>query len=313
MKLGVYKGLKVTGPDLTVSEKELQRAITNMQRKNAVFIHIDHRPAAAGDAVVLNYEGFIDGKPFAGGKATHHRLVLGEGKFIPGFEEQIAGRTMGDMFEMPVVFPAGYANRELAGKPAVFQTELLFVGQEEMPEFDDDFAQDFSSFSTADELKSSIELSLRAKREAAEQERIQEELLTQIIEASEVPISEAVLEELTEEVFAEKLEDIEAQGMTLEEFLKRSRRTLEDIQYQCRKKARRNYLETAVLHEIAMKENMVITGEELEKAVWELAFYEELDPMMLFETMDEEELTGIKLQLYCDKAMELVRETAIYI
>lgn len=313
IRLGIYKNLKVKAPDLTISDQELNRSIVNMQRKNSVFIHIDERPAAAGDVVVLNYEGFVSGKPFLGGKATHHRLVLGEGKFIPGFEEQIIGKSMGDLFNIMVTFPVNYANVQLAGKDGLFKTQLLFVGREEIPPFDDNFALDFSSFSTAKELKDSLELSLRAKREGAEQERIQEELLTMIIEASVLPVNEDVIEELTEEVYEERLEEIEMQGLTVEEFLKRSHQTLEDIQYQCRKKARRSYQETTLLHAIAIEEGLEISEEELEEAVWRIAFYEELDPVDLLDSMDEEELTGIKLQLYCDKAMELVRETAVYI
>ena len=313
MKLGNYRNLKVKGPDLSVSPKELERSITNMQRKNSVFIHIDDRPARQGDVVVLNYEGFVDGQAFLGGKATHHRMILGSGKFIPGFEEQIEGRTMGETFDIQVQFPENYANRQLAGKEAVFKTTLLFVGEEDIPVFDDDFALDFSSFSTAEELKESLMVNLVAKREAAEQERIQEELLTQIIDGSEIPVNEDIIDELEEELIEEMVEDIENQGMTLEEFLKRSHQTVEDIRYQCRKKARRNFQETAVLHAIAMSEDLEILEEEMEEAVWDLAFYEEMDPMELLESMDEEELTGIKLQIYCDKAMELVKDSAQYI
>lgn len=312
MILGKYRELVVKGPDVTVAPQELERSITNMQRKNSVFIHIDDRPARGGDVVVLNYEGFVGGKTFLGGKATHHRMVLGEGKFIPGFEDQIVGKNAGDVFDIQVRFPDDYPNRQLAGKDGVFATTLLFVGQEEIPDFDDDFALDFSTFSTAEELKESLIVNLQAKKEGAELERIQEELLTQIIEGSEIPVNEDVIDELQEEVFEEKLEDIEAQGMTLEEFLKRSHQTLEDIQYQCRKKARRSFQETAVLHAIAMEEEMEVYEEELEEALWEVAFYEEMDPMEMLESMGEEELTGIKLQILCDKAMELVKETAIY-
>lgn len=312
MKLGKYRGLVVKGPDITVAPQELERSITNMQRKNSVFIHIDDRPAQAGDVAVLNYEGFVGGQTFLGGKATHHRMVLGEGKFIPGFEEQIIGRTAGDEFDIQVLFPENYPNRQLAGKEGVFVTKLLFVGQEEIPAFDNDFALDFSTFSTAEELKESLIVNLQAKKEGAELARIQEELLTQIIEDSEIPVNEEIIDELQEEVFEEKLEDIEAQGMTLEDFLKRSHQTLEDIQYQCRKKARRSFQETAVLHAIAMEEDFEVYEEELEEAVWAEAMYEEMDPMELLESMEEEELTGIKLQILCDKAMELVKETAIY-
>ncbi len=290
MKLGIYKNLKVKGIDVTVSEAELACSITNMQRKNALFYHIDERPAKAGDVVVLNYEGLVAGKPFAGGKATHHRMVLGEGKMIPGFEDQIIGKTMGDEFQIQVRFPQDYIKRELAGREAVFATTLVFVGKEEIPVFDDDFALDFSSYRTAAELADFLKQSLEAKKEAGEYERIQTELLTQIIEGSEIPINQEIIDELSEEFFEEKLEELELQGMSLEECLKRSQQTIEDIRYQCIKKARRSYCETAVLYAIALEEGFEVYEEEL-----------------------EDELDGVELQILCDKAMELVRETAEYV
>lgn len=313
MKLGTYKHLKVKGPDVTVAEAELQRSITNLRRKHAVFYHIDERPAQARDVVVLNYEGFIDGKPFIGGKATHHRLVLGEGKFIPGFEEQIVGRIMGDAFRIQVVFPEYYANPQVAGKAAMFEAELVFVGHEEIPEFNDDFALDFSSFQTVEELKESLVISLQAKKEASEGERIQEELLTQIIADSEISMDEDVIAELAQEYFAEKEEELNEQGMSMETYLKASNQTIADVEYQCRKKARRSYSQTAVLHAIALAEGIEASEEELQDALCEAAFYADMDPMEFYETMDEEELTGMQLQIMCDKAMELVRTYAVYV
>ncbi|MBQ8663830.1 MAG: trigger factor [Eubacterium sp.] len=313
MKLGTYRNLKVKGIDKTVSDVELKRSIINLQRKNALFYHIDERPAQAGDVVVLNYEGFLNGRPFAGGKATHHRMVLGEGKMVPGFEEQIVGKTMGDAFEIQVQFPLDYANSQLAGKAAVFFATLLLVGREEIPDFDDDFALDFSECTTAAEFAATLKLSLEAKKEASEYERVQADLLTQIIEVSDIPLDEDVLEELQEEVFAEKLEELELQGMSLETFLQKSHQTIEDVQYQCRKKARRSYEQTAVLNAIALEEGFDVTPEELEEAIYDAAFYADMEPLEFFDSMGEEELTGIKLQILCDKAMELVKETAEFI
>ena len=313
MKLGTYKHLAVKAADLAVSEKELEHSVLNMRRKNSVFTHVDDRPARNGDLVVLNYEGFVDGKPFAGGKATHHRLYLGSGKFIPGFEEQIVGRYTGETFDIPIHFPEDYANRELAGQDAVFTTTIVVMGTDEIPEFDDDFALDFSGFSTATELADSLKQTLLAKKEGAEQERIRGELLTQIIETSEIPVSDDILDELQDEVFDERMYQLEQQGISLEDYLKHSRLTMDDLMYQCRKQARRSYQETAVLHAIAMKERFQVSDEELAEAVYEIAFYDDLDPEELLETMDEEELTGIRLQILCDKAMDLVLDTADYI
>lgn len=313
MRLGKYKNIVVKGSNAEVTEAELEQSITNLQRKHSLFYHIDERPAQAGDVIVLNYEGFIDGKSFLGGKATHHRMVLGEGKFIPGFEEQILGHVMGDVFPIDVTFPEHYGNVQVAGKDAIFETELVFVGREEIPEFDDDFALDFSSFQTAEELKESLVISLQAKKQASEEERIQEQLLTKIIEDSEIPMDEEVIAELAEEYMEEKEEELELQGMSMETYLRASHQTIADVEYQCRKKARRRFAQTAVLHAIALAEGIEASEEELQDALCEAAFYADMDPIKFYETLDEEELTGMQLQILCDKAMELVRTCAEYI
>ena len=313
MKLGAYKNLKVKAPDRSYSEAELARSVKNMQMKNSVFFHIDDRAAQVGDVVVLNYEGFVDGKPFVGGKATHHRLTLGEGKYIPGFEDQIVGHCVNEDFDIKVRFPENYGNPQLAGRDGLFKTTLLFMGKEEIPDFDNDFALDFSTFSTAEELLGSLKQTLISKKEYAEEERVQEELLTQIIEASEIPVNQDILDELAEEILEDRLYDLELQGISLENYLKGSHKTMEDLQYECRKKARRNYQQTAVLHAVAAEEGLEVSEEELVEAVYESVGYDEMDAMEVLENMDEDELTGLELQILCDKAMALIRQEAEYI
>lgn len=313
MKLGAYKNLKVKAPDETIPEAELSRSISNMRKKNALFFHIDDRAAQIGDLVVINYDGSIHGQPFLGGKAHHHRMILGSGKFIPGFEEQIVGHFIGDVFDINVTFPTSYANPQLAGQNATFHTELVFMGYEEVPAFDDDFALNFSSFATAKELRDSLLTSLQAKKAAAEQERIQQDLLTQIITASEIPENEEILAELQEEYFEERLYDLELQGITLEDYLVRSHLTIEDIQHQCSQKARREYQQTAILHAIADAENFTVSDEDLMEAIYQLVDFHEDAAMEMWKNLEDEQRIGLELQLLCDQAMQFVLETAIYI
>lgn len=312
MKLGKYKGLEVKKADLSVTQQEIEQMIRNMQRKHAVVYHIDERPAQVGDVVILNYEGFIDGASFLGGRATHHRLVLGEDKWIADLEAQIIGKTMGTSFEAVVSFPITHANQEIAGKEAVFQIDLLVVGREEIPDFDDAFAKDFSSFSSAEELRDSFCTNLIAKKEAAEEKRIQEELLSMVIADAEIPLPKDVLEELAEEIFAEKEEDLIEQGLSGEEFLKRSHQTLDGWMESCSEQARRRYQETAVLHAIAQAEGLTVSEEEMEEVICEMAFYEGMDAFEFAAQLDEDTLTGIELQILCDGAMEIVRTHAQY-
>lgn len=310
MKLGNYKGLTVQAPDLTISDKELSRSLRNLQRENAVLTHIDDRSARLGDQAIINFQGYVEGEPIPGAKGVRYPLILGSHSFIPGFEDQLTGRNIGDSFDIFVTFPENYPKPEIAGRRARFSVTLLSLGILDLPEIDDDFALDFSDFQTAEELKDALMQSLTEKKEDRENDRIQKELLTQIIESSEFTLNETIVAQIQEELILEFEEDLAAQSLTMEQFLKRTGQSIEQLQTKYEKKARRNLAETTVLHAIAESESIELTEDELEDALYNMADYYETDPYDFLQSLDPQELDGMKLELLCQKAMDFVLEHA---
>lgn len=312
-QLGTYKGLEVTAPDLTITENELNHALSNLQKENAVLIHIDDRAAQIGDRAVLDFQGYVDEKPLTGAKARRYPMILGAHRFIPGFEDQIVGKNIGDTFDIFVTFPTTYPNADAAGKDARFSVTLRSLGIQELPALDDDFALDFSEFDTIDALKESLKETLEEQKEEKENERIQETLLGKIIADSRFSLNDTIVAEIEEELLAEFEEDIQAHGMSMEQFFQRTGQTPETLQAKYHEKACRQLSETTVLHAIAEQEKLTFSDDELEDAVYDMAEYYETDPLEFLQELDPQELNGLKLELLCQKAMEFVLEHAVLV
>ena len=313
IQLGTYKGLEIAAPDLTITEKELNNALCNLQKENAILIHVDDRAAQNGDRAVLDFQGYIDDKPLTGTKAKRYPMILGSHRFIPGFEDQIIGKNIGETFDIFVTFPETYPNAEAAGKKARFSVTLLSLGIQELPALDDDFALDFSDFETMDDLKASLEETLTEKKEEKENDRIQDTLLGKIIETSQFSLNDDIVAEIEDELLAEFEDDIQAHGMSMEQFFQRTGQTLETLQKKYHEKAYRQVAETTVLHAIAQKEQLTFSDDELEDAVYDMAEYYETDPLEFLQELDPQELNGLKLELLCQKAMEFVLEHAVLV
>lgn len=311
IQLGTYKGLEITAPDLTVTEKELNNALANLQKENAILIHVDDRAAQNGDRAVLDFQGYFEDKPLAGTKAKRFPMILGSHRFIPEFEDQIIGKMPGDAFDIFATFPENYPDRKTAGKNARFSVTLLSLGIQELPALDDDFALDFSEFETMEDLKASLKETLTEKKEEKENARIQDELLGKIIETSEFSLNDDIVAEIEDELLEEFEDDIHAHGMSMDQFFQRTGQTTETLQQKYHKKAYRQVAETTVLHAIAQKEHLTFSDEELEDAVYDMAEYYETDPLEFLQELDPQELNGLKLELLCQKAMEFVLEHAV--
>ena len=175
--LGKYKGVQVTKIDTSVSAEEVEQELNRERENNARTITVEDRPVADGDTAVIDYEGFVDGKPFEGGKAENHSLVIGSHSFIDTFEEQLVGKNTGDELEVHVTFPEEYHAAELAGKPAVFQVKINEIKAKELPELDDEFAQDVSEFDTLEEYKDSLKKRLVDRKEASAKREKEEEAI----------------------------------------------------------------------------------------------------------------------------------------
>lgn len=313
MKLGNYKHLKIKQPDVSVSEKELNHALKALQAENSVLIRVDDRPVQEGDQVVIDFQGFIHDEPIPNGARKRYTLILGSHSFIHGFEEQIVGHQVGDEFDISVIFPENYPNASAAGKEARFHIILQSAGIRILQKLDDEFARDFSEYSTMDMLKETILENLEDKKAEQADEKIRKDILTQIIENSDIEDNPDLIAQLTEEYHEEFLDELAQQGMTEEQFLQRTKQTPTDILKRCEAKARRSLQETSVLNAVAEAENLSLTKEELQEALSDLAFEYNTDPDDFIEMLDPEELDGLKLELLCDKAMARILSLTYFI
>ena len=218
VKLGEYKGLKVTKLPTEATDEDIENELLSMQKRNSRLIDVTDRAAEMGDTATIDFEGFTDGVAFEGGKGENYPLELGSGSFIPGFEEQVAGHSIDEEFDVNVTFPEEYA-AELAGKEAVFKCKIHEIKATELPELDDEFAKDVSEFDTLDELKEDIKKKLSDSKEAKAKTDIENQLLDQVVEGMEADIPECMFAKRTDEMMQEYSYQLQNSGIDLDTYL----------------------------------------------------------------------------------------------
>jgi len=272
-----YKGIKVTKIVKPVTDEDVDKQISAMQDRNARIIDIEDRPAQKGDTVVFDFEGFVDGIPFEGGKADNYSLVLGSGQFIPGFEEQVAGKSIDESFEVNVTFPEDYNSESLKGKPAVFKCLIHEIKGKELAPLDDEFAKDVSEFDTLDELKKDIKEKLVEQAEKNADSEVENSLNNILIEKLEGEIPEAMYENrITEMVRDWELRN-RYQGITVKDYLKYTGTTMEQFRENFKEAATKQIQLRLALEKIAILENIEATEEELDKHYEDLAKEHKMD------------------------------------
>ena len=212
VELGKYKGVTVTKIDVSVSDEEIDKAIEEERNQNARIVTVEDRPAQNGDTVIIDFEGFVDGEAFEGGKGEGHSLELGSHSFIDTFEDQLAGKSAGEETEVHVTFPEEYHAEELAGKPAVFQVKIQEIKTKELPELDDEFAQDVSEFDTLAEYRESVQKKIAEQKEADAKRTKEEEAIKKIVDKSNMEIPDAMLATQIETMIEEFAQRISGQG-----------------------------------------------------------------------------------------------------
>ncbi len=310
MKLGKYKGLKTTRPDLTVREAEIDQVLKNKQRENAVVFHIDSRAADRGDEAVLDFDAECSEKPIPNGKSRSYPLLLGSHTFVKGFEESIVGHMPGDRFDVPVTFPDDYRIPDLRGRDAIFHVYLKSLRRPEYQEIDDDFARDFSGHDTLAAWRAEIRENLEERRRISANEKMARELLDQIIGDSYIPIDPDLKREVADELYEELLQDLEDEGMSFETYCKRTGMTKNKIRTSKTEEAVRLIQTESVLHAIADREDLFVSDEELTKEIIALAEEEGEDPGIFRQMIGADELESIFDQILMDKALDLILENA---
>lgn len=311
VKLGQYKGVAVTKADIDVAEAEVDEALEKERKNNARTINVTDRPVAGGDIAVIDFEGFVDGVAFEGGKGENYKLEIGSHSFIDTFEDQLIGKNAGDDVEVNVTFPEDYQAAELAGKPALFKVKIHEIEAKELPELDDEFAQDVSEYETLAEYKDSVKKGLQEQKENEAKRAKEDEALRSIIEASEMDIPDVMIETQCDAMMDEFVQRISWSGLTLEQYLQFSGATVDGLREQMRPEALSRIQSSLVLEQIAKEEKIEASEEEMDAEIKKMAERYGMEADKLKENMGEAEKDSVKRDLKITKAIDLVMEHAV--
>ena len=306
VELGQYKGLEAVRKEVKVDPAEIDMEVDQLRDRNAT-VQTAERPAKFGDTVVLDYEGFIDGVPFEGGKDEKHSLEIGSNSFIPGFEVQLIGTSAGEDTEVNVTFPEDYHAEELKGKPAVFKCHIHEVKEKLLPEADDEFAKDVSEFDTLADFRKNIEDKLRKQKEDKTRDDFLDLLLAQVVDGMKVDLNDAMVDQRARQMVEDIGQRIQQQGISLETYLGWMGTNLADFTKSQRVNAEKTIRQELALTKIAELENITVTDEdrdaELQKLVDQYGM--ELDTIKTF--MDTERMDE---SILYKKAADLIIENA---
>ncbi len=309
VQLGEYKGVEVTQIDTEPTEEEITAEIDKERENNARILAVEGRAIEDGDTAVIDFEGFIDDEAFEGGKGENYSLEIGSGSFIPGFEEQLIGKNVGDELAVNVTFPEDYHEADLAGQDAVFQVTIHEVKTKELPDLDDEFAQDVSEFDTVEEYKDSIRGKVKERKEDDARRTQQEEALDEIVAASGIDIPEPMLETQCENMINRMAQQLAGQGLSMEQYMEYTGMTYDQMKEEFRPDAERQIKSELVLDAIAEAEAIEITEEDIEAELEKMAEMYQMDLEQLKGYMDEEEEENMRLDLASQRAYDLIGDT----
>ena len=307
VELGEYKGLKAQRVTPAVTDEEIQAEIDRLADRNSRIVTIDDRAAAMNDMTVIDFEGFVDGVAFEGGKGESYTLTLGSGQFIPGFEEQIVGHNTGDEFDVVVTFPEDYQAEELAGKEATFKCKLHEIKAKEMPAIDDEFAKDVSEFDTLDDLKADIKAKALDRKAKAADEDVENQLIDAVVEGMKAEIPEAMIENRSNEGVREFDYRLRSQGMDLETYLKYTQTTVEDFKATFRPQSEKQVKVRLALEKIVELEGLTATEDEINAEYEKMAAAYGIEVEQVKAALPESDVIG---SVALNKAIDLVKASA---
>lgn len=302
-----YKGLEATKKAVSVTDADVDEEIKKVQDRDARMVTVEDRPAQNGDSVVIDFEGFLDGVPFEGGKAENHTLSLGSGQFIPGFEEQVVGHSTGEEFDVNVTFPEDYHAQELKGKPVVFKVKLHEIKKKELPEVDDDFVKDVSSFDTLAEYRDDIRKKLLESREKAANDEMENQLIDKLVDLVKGEIPEAMYQNKINEDIRDFGYRLQSQGLDLQTYLKYTGKDKDSIRDSFRPQAERQVKVRLALEKIAKLEGIKPADEDIDKEYEKLAKAYEMDLEKVKGLVAKEDLA---MDLAVEQAVKIIRDNA---
>ena len=310
VKLGKYKGVKIDKIDTEVTEEDVMAEIERERENNARNITVDDRPVKDGDMTKLDFEGFVDGVAFEGGKGDDYPLTIGSGAFIPGFEEQLVGAEIGKEVEVKVTFPEDYQAQNLRGKEAVFKCTVKEIKEQELPDLDDEFASEISEFETLAEYKEDVKKNLIEKKEKDAKNAREDAAIKAAVEVSEMEIPEAMLTTQQRQMVDEFAQRITMQGMSMEQYFQFTGTSYQQMVDQVKPQAEERIKSRLVLEAIAQAEKIEATEEDYEKELETMAEVYQMEVDKVREMMSEREKKNIMQDLAVRKAAEFVAENA---
>ena len=304
--LGQYKGVEVEKADASVSAEDVEAELKKVQEQNARLLTVEDRGVEDGDQTVIDFEGFVDGKGFEGGKAEDYPLTIGSHSFIDTFEEQLIGKKIGEECEVNVTFPTEYHAADLAGKPATFKVTVKEIKVKELPELNDEFASEVSEFDTLDEYKKDIEKKLAEKKEIEANSKNEDAVVAKVVENATMEIPDKMIDAQAENMVQDMARRMQSQGLSLDMYLKYTGMTVEQMKEQARPDAEKRIRTRLVLEAVAKAENIQISDEKVDEEVAKMAEAYKMEVEKLKSYMSESDVKQMKEDLAVQQAVDLL-------
>lgn len=309
--LGQYKGVEIPKKEITVSEEEIMADIDREREQNARDVDVDDRAVQDKDRIKLDFDGSVDGEAFEGGKAEDFDLTVGSGSFIPGFEEQIIGKNIGEEFDVNVTFPEDYQAEHLKGKPAVFRCKVNSISEHQVPELNEDFVQDVSEFNTVDEYKADVEKKIRERKEAAQKTENENAAVHAAVKNATMDIPEDMVNEQAQRLADEYAQRMQSQGVSMEQYMQITGMTQEMFRDQMKPQARERIQNSLLLEAVVEAENIEISDEKLDEEIGRMAEAYRMEKEKLYDLMDDESKAQMKKDLAVQEAAKLIADSAV--
>ena len=309
--LGEYKGIEVESKEAGVTDEEIEEEINKVRENNSRMITIEDRAVEDGDTVTIDFDGYVDGEQFEGGMAEDYSLVIGSHTFIDNFEEQLIGKNIGDDVEVNVTFPDQYQAEELRNKEALFKVKINAIKMKELPDADDEFAQEVSDFDTLDEYKEDLRKKLLENKEAALKREKEEEVVGAIIENAQMDIPDPMVNAQTQQMTQEFAQRLQSQGLSLEQYMQLTGMTPQKMLEELKPQALKRIQSRLVLEAVAAAENIEVSDEEYDKEIDKMAEAYNMEKDKLTGLVSDNEKEQIRMDIAVQKAVELVVASAV--
>nr|WP_314460118.1 trigger factor [uncultured Clostridium sp.] len=304
--LGEYKGIEVTKASAEVTEEDIEAELKRVQEQNSRLVTVEDRAVEDGDQTVIDFEGFVDGKPFEGGKGEDYPLTIGSHSFIDTFEEQLIGKNLGEACEVNVTFPNEYHSTELAGKPAMFKVTVKEIKRKELPELNDEFAGEVSEYDTLEEYKNDIKEKVAEKKQKAAATENEDHVVEKVVENAAMDIPEPMIDSQVNNMVNDYARRMQSQGLSLDQYMKFTGMTIETLREQMKPQALKRIQTRLVLEAVAKAENIVVSDEAVEKEIATMAESYKMEVGQIKEYLGESGIAQMKEDLAVQEAVDFL-------